>query len=113
MSSHNHQEKKEQLYYTIGEVSKIVRCKSKYTRYWEKEFEGIQPYRNRKGTRFYHIEDVETLRLVKYLLKEKGFTIAGARDYLKTNRSHALKNMDIVETLKNIKEFLIQLRNNL
>ncbi|HNQ59262.1 MAG TPA: MerR family transcriptional regulator [Bacteroidales bacterium] len=113
MTSQNNQKKKQHLYYTIGEVSRMLDVNPSTLRYWEKEFDGIHPYRNRKGTRFYHTEDVETLRLIKYLLKERGFTIAGARDYLKTSRSHVLRNMDIVETLKNIREFLIQLRNNL
>lgn len=101
------------VYYTIGEVSRLLGVNPSTLRFWEKEFEGIQPYRNKKGNRYYHPEDVELLKLIHYLLKDKRYTIPGAREYIRLNKNQGLRDMEIAATLKQVKDFLLYLRDNL
>ncbi len=101
------------IYYTIGEVSRMLGVTQSTLRFWEKEFEGIKPYRNKKGNRFYHPEDVELLRLIHYLLKEKRYTIPGAREYIRLNKKQGMRDMEIAAVLRQVKEFLIQLRDSI
>ncbi|MGC8865824.1 MAG: MerR family transcriptional regulator [Bacteroidales bacterium] len=101
------------VYYTIGEVSRLLGVNPSTLRFWEKEFEGIKPYRNKKGNRFYHPKDVEMLKLIYYLLKDKRYTIEGAREYIRLNKKQGLRDMEIAATLKDIRAFLVHLRDSL
>ena len=73
----------QRLYYSISEVAKMFDVNESTLRFWEKEFDIIQPRKTAKGTRFYRQEDIESVRLIYHLVKEKGLTLAGARQLLK------------------------------
>ena len=98
------------LYFSIGEVAKMFGLRESTLRFWEKEFDIIRPKTNAKGVRFYKQEDVESVRLVHYLVKERGLTLAGARLKLKDNKDNTIKQEEIVHKLKHIKEELLSLK---
>ncbi|MCD7931685.1 MAG: MerR family transcriptional regulator [Tannerellaceae bacterium] len=100
----------QKLYYSISEVAQMFNVNESTLRFWEKEFDNISPRKTAKGTRFYKQEDIEAVRLIYYLVKEKGMTLAGARKRLKDNKETTIKQADIVNRLKQIKEELIDLR---
>src|ERR1700682_3069634 len=83
MSSNGHQEITEKNLYRIGEVSRITDTKPFVLRYWETEFPTLQPVKSPKGHRLYRRKDVDTVLLIKRLLYDEGFTIAGARRHLR------------------------------
>lgn len=98
------------LYFSIGEVAGMFGLRESTLRYWEKEFDIIRPKTNAKGVRFYKKEDVESVRLVHYLVKERGMTLAGARQKLKDNKDNTIKQGEIVYKLRQIKEELLSLK---
>jgi DNA-binding transcriptional MerR regulator len=73
----------EKLYYTIGEVSKAFKVNPSLIRFWEKEFEVLKPKKNSKGTRRYSSVDIENFQTIHHLVKEKGYTLEGAKEQLK------------------------------
>ena len=73
----------EKLYYTIGEVSKAFKVNPSLIRFWEKEFEVLKPKKNSKGTRRYSSIDIENFQTIHHLVKEKGYTLEGAKEQLK------------------------------
>ena len=79
-------------------------------RYWEKEFPSIKPTKTDKGTRQYRKEDVDEIRLIHYLVKDKGMTLLGAKQKLKENRSNVSRTQDIIDRLKNIRSELMKLK---
>ena len=102
--------KKEQtkkLYYSISEVAQMFGLNESTLRFWEKEFSVLRPKKNNKGTRFYKEEDIESVRLVYYLLKEQGLTLAGAKKKLKDNKERVFQQVDVVNRLKNIRSELL------
>jgi DNA-binding transcriptional MerR regulator len=99
------------IYSSIGEVAKMFGLKESTLRFWEKEFDFIHPKTNAKGIRFYKKEDIESIRLVYYLVKEKGMTLSGARQKLKENKENTIREEEIVHRLKNIKEELLSLKD--
>lgn len=103
----------EKLYYTIGEVAEMFKVNASLIRFWEKEFPLIHPQKNRKGNRIFTAKDIEHLQLIYNLVKEKGYTIQGAREFLTRHRSEAEKNMEVVQSLRNIRDMLQQLNNEL
>jgi DNA-binding transcriptional MerR regulator len=103
-------DKNHKLYYSIGEVAGMFGLKESTLRFWEKEFDLICPKTNDKGVRFYTKEDVEAVRLIHYLVKEQGLTLAGARKKLKDNKENTIRQEEIVNKLKKIKEELLSLK---
>jgi DNA-binding transcriptional MerR regulator len=103
----------DKLYYSIGEVAGMFNVNASLIRFWEKEFSILKPQKNKKGNRLFTSRDIENFRLIYHLVKEKGHTIQGAREYLSKNRSEAEKNQDVVKTLKEIRQFLIDLDKKL
>jgi DNA-binding transcriptional MerR regulator len=102
------------LFYSIGEVADLFRVNESTLRYWEKEFPTvIKPKKNSKGTRFYTKEDIESVRLVYFLLKEKGMTLVGARKKLKEEKKGMSAQLELVERLKRIKTELLKLQAEL
>lgn len=81
-----------------------------HVRYWEQQFEALKPFKNKKGNRLFTKEDIETIRLINYLVKERGLTIKGARQKLKENREDTMNNYEIVKKLQDIKQELILIR---
>jgi DNA-binding transcriptional MerR regulator len=99
----------DKLYYTIGEVSKMFNVNPSLIRFWEKEFSIIHPRKNNKGNRVFTIKDIDNFRLIYNLVKEKGFTIQGAREHLTSHKSEAEKNAEVIKSLKDIKSLLIEI----
>jgi len=107
------EEKKEKLYYSINEVAQLFNVNASLLRFWEKEFTVIKPRKNAKGTRFYTKEDIDNIRLIYFLVKEKGMTLDGARKKIKENKKGSMKNLEIVTLLNDIKRQLQEIKNEL
>ena len=103
----------EKLFYKIGEVAKMFEVNISTVRYWEKEFDILKPKKNKKGNRLFTPKDVANLRIIFHLLKERGFTVDGARKKLKENKKDTIDNIEIVTHLREIREFLVKLREEL
>ena len=101
------------LYYPIGEVATWFNVNTSLIRYWEKEFKQLQPRKTRKGDRLFRVQDIEFLRQLYFLLREKKYSIEGAKTYLKNNKEKAEKDIAVLNSLKNIKQFLVSLKESL
>jgi DNA-binding transcriptional MerR regulator len=101
------------LYYPIGEVATWFNVNTSLLRYWEKEFKQLQPRKTRKGDRLFRAQDIEFLRQLYFLLREKKYSIEGAKTYLKNNKEKAEKDIAVLNSLKNIKQFLVSLKESL
>ncbi len=99
-------------YYSIGEVAGMFRENQSLIRYWETEFDILQPRKNRKGDRFFRPIDVKNLVLIYDLLRRRKFTIEGAKEYLKKNK-RAEEKFAMIQSLEKIKGFLLELKANL
>ena len=100
------------LFYSIGEVAEMLGVNTSMLRFWESEFKDLRPAKNKRGVRSYTQQDIELLRRIYYLTKECGLTLDGARQQLKSEKSPD-KNLKIVETLTELKNFLIQIKQNI
>jgi len=104
------------LYYSIGEVSKLVGLKSYVLRYWETEFKQLTPPKNRAGNRTYRQKDIELILKIKDLLHGKKFTIEGARSVIssKSPSISTIKTLDgkIIDQLKNELQKILQVIKN-
>lgn len=101
------------LYYSIGEVSEILNVNPSLLRFWEKEFDVIKPSKNKKGNRIYKENDLKNLKLIHYLVKERGFTLEGAKKKLKENPKELEEKTDLIDTLNGVKSLLLDLKNSL
>ena len=101
------------LYYSISEVAQMFGVNESLLRYWEKEFPMITPRKVGGNIRQYRKEDVDNIRLVYYLVKEKGMTLSGAKQRLKQNKETIIRNSEILERLKSIREELVRMRKEL
>ncbi|MDD6891819.1 MAG: MerR family transcriptional regulator [Bacteroidales bacterium] len=101
------------LYYSISEVARMFDVNESLLRYWEKEFPMIRPKKAGGNIRQYRKEDIESIRLVYHLVKEKGLTLAGAKQRLKQHRDTTVRNAEIVERLKKVREELMAMRREL
>lgn len=106
-------DKELKLYYSIGEVAEMFGVNESLLRYWEKEFPFITPKKNAKGTRQYRKEDLENIQLVYQLVKEKGMTLAGAKQRLKVSKENTVKNTEIIQRLKTVREELMNIKKEL
>ncbi|MGB0931110.1 MAG: MerR family transcriptional regulator [Chitinophagales bacterium] len=100
-------------YYSISEVAQMFRVNASLLRYWETEFSILRPKKNRQGKRLYTQKDIENLRLIYNLVKEKGYTLDGAKKKLKENRSELESQLKVIQTLKDIRTFLVEMRDQL
>lgn len=103
----------EKLYYSIGEVSKAFGVNTSLIRFWEKEFDVLQPKKNAKGNRKFTPQDIKNLELIYHLVKERGFTLEGAKTHLKEDKKETLTHFDIIRKLENVKAQLLELKKNL
>ncbi|MCV6629904.1 MAG: MerR family transcriptional regulator [Flavobacteriaceae bacterium] len=101
----------EKRYYTIGEVAKAFDVNTSLIRFWEKEFDEIKPKKNAKGNRKFTISDIEKLELIYHLVKERGFTLDGAKLHLKENKKRTLSNFEIIRKLEQVKTELVKIKN--
>ncbi len=100
------------LYYSIGEVAEMLGVNTSMLRFWETEFKELRPVKNKRGTRSYTQQDIDLLRRIHYLTKECGLTLDGARQQLKSDKAPD-RNLQIVETLTELKNFLVQMKQNI
>ncbi len=105
--------KVEKVFYSIGEVAEMFHVNTSLIRFWEKEFEIIRPKKNKKGNRLFTPQDVENFHLIYYLVKEKGMTLKGAKKKLRENREDTVNNFQVIESLQNIRNMLIEIRGSL
>ena len=101
------------LFYQIGEVAQIFDVNVSLIRFWEKEFDILKPKKNKKGNRLFTKIDLNNLKIIYHLVKERGFTLEGAKMKLKENKKDTINNFEIVNHLKDIRGFLVKLREEL
>ena len=99
-------------YYSIGDVSAMFKENNSLIRYWENEFDILKPKKNKKGDRYFRPEDVKNLKVIYHLLRERKYTIEGAKEFLKNNKAAGEKH-EMIESLEKIKSFLLELKSNL
>ncbi len=103
----------EKRYYKIGEVAKAFNVNTSLIRFWENEFDVLKPKKNKKGNRLFTPEDLRNLKMIYFLVKEKGFTLDGAKKKLKENPEDIFSKHNIILRLEEIKNELIQIKNQL
>tara|TARA_B100001142_G_scaffold180548_1_gene180167 strand:+ start:1545 stop:1865 length:321 start_codon:yes stop_codon:yes gene_type:complete len=103
----------EKLFYKISEAAEMFSVNISAIRFWEKEFEILKPKKNKKGNRLFTPKDIKNLKIIHHLLKERGFTVEGAKRKLKENKTDTINNIEIVSHLKDIRGFLVNLREEL
>ena len=103
----------EKKYFTIGEVADELKVATSLIRFWESEFDIIKPKKNRKGNRQFTKEDIKNVKLIYHLVKEKGYTLQGARDFIKSGVDEANIKIELIESLKKVRGFLSQVKNGL
>jgi DNA-binding transcriptional MerR regulator len=103
----------EKLFYSIGEVAAMFNVNASLIRYWEKEFPVIKPKKNRKGNRFFTKSDIENFHIIYHLVKERGMTLKGAKQKLRENKDDAVNNFEIIKVLKEIREKLLEIKEQL
>ena len=101
------------LFYKISEVAKMFNVNISAIRFWEKEFDILKPKKNKKGNRLFTPKDIKNMQIIHHLLKERGFTIEGAKKKLKENKKDTINNVEIIQHLKGIRSFLVNLREKL
>lgn len=102
----------EKKYYTIGEVAEELGVATSLIRFWEGEFDNIKPKKNRKGNRQFTVEDLRNVKLIFHLVKEKGYTLQGARDFI-SNGGETTGKVEMIESLKQVRKFLLEIKNEL
>jgi len=113
MSDQDASKSTNKLYYTIGEVSKMFEVNPSLIRFWEKEFSVIKPKKNKKGNRLFTKKDLDQLTLIHHLVKEKGYTLEGARKKMREKKDEKLDEVEMLKSLKKVKAFLESLKDEL
>ena len=99
-------------YYTMGEVAEMFRVNQSLLRFWEAEFNILQPKKNKKGDRYFRPVDIKNLHLIYHLLRQRKYTIEGAKDFLRSN-SKAEEKFETIKKLEEVKNFLLEMKANL
>jgi len=103
----------EKVFYSIGEVADLFGVNTSKIRFWENEFDILKPHKNNKGNRMFTLDDIENLKLINHLLKERGMTIKGAQKKLKENKEDTLQNFEVVSRLQEIRQMLVDIKDEL
>lgn len=103
----------EKVFYSIGEVAEMFGVNTSNIRFWEKEFDILKPHKNAKGNRMFIPEDLENLKIIYHLLKERGMTIRGAQMKLKGNKEDIVQNYEVVRRLQEIRQMLVDIKEEL
>lgn len=103
----------DKLYYSIGEVADMFEVNTSLIRYWEKEFSIIKPQKNKKGNRFFTKKDIDNFHLIYNLVKERGMTLKGAKQKLKESKAATENNFKIIQSLKQMRTLLVEIKDNL
>lgn len=103
----------EKVFYSISEVAEMFNVNTSNIRFWENEFDILKPHKNAKGNRMFTNDDIENLKLIYHLLKERGMTIKGAQKKLKDNKADTLQNFEVVKKLQEIRQMLVEIKDEL
>jgi len=104
----------DKVYYSIGEVADLFEVNTSLIRFWEKEFEILKPHKNKKGNRLFTKKDIENLNIIYNLVKERGYTLNGAKEMLKAEKiDETTKKIEVIHSLENVKSFLLELKKEL
>lgn len=103
----------EKVFYTISEVADMFSVNTSNIRFWENEFDILKPNKNNKGNRMFTKEDIENLKIIYHLLKERGMTIKGAQKKLRDNKEDTLQNYQVVSRLQEIRQMLLDIKEEL
>jgi len=104
---------KDKLYFSIGELAEAFGVNASLIRFWDKEFDILKPKKNAKGNRMFTQEDVKNLQLIYHLVKERGFTLEGAKTHLKEGQKKTLDKFEIIAKLESIKMQLQQIKEEM
>jgi DNA-binding transcriptional MerR regulator len=107
------EEEVQKRYYTIGEVAKLFNVNPSLIRFWEGEFSVLQPKKNRKGNRLFTQEDIENIKIIYHLVKEKGYTLSGAKEEMKKNPNDIKDTQKVIDSLAKLRGFLIEIKDSL
>lgn len=110
MNNNTHEQR---IYYSIGEVAQMFNVNTSLIRFWEKEFDIIRPHKNKKGNRLFTTKDIDNFHKIFHLVKERGYTLQGAKDKLKNEADNYDRDFEIVKSLDKMKEFLLALKKQL
>ena len=100
------------VYYKIGEVAEMFQVNTSLIRYWEEEFAMIKPKKSKGGLRLFTPKDIDNFQLIHHLIKEKGMTIQGVRNFIKSKKeADNFEKLEVINTLKRTKEFLQDIKN--
>jgi DNA-binding transcriptional MerR regulator len=102
----------QRVYYSIGEVAQMFKVNTSLIRFWEKEFAIIKPHKNKKGNRLFTPRDIDNFHKIYHLVKERGFTLQGAKDALKAKPEQVDRDFEISRTLDNMKTFLLDVKKH-
>ncbi len=102
----------QKMYYTIGKVAEMFKVNQSLIRLWENEFDVLKPKKNGKGDRLFRPEDIKNIQLIYHLMRERKYTMEGAKDFIKNNK-RANEKFETIESLKKLKGFLVELKANL
>jgi len=104
----------DKLYYSIGEVAKMFDANPSQIRYWEKEFPSIKPKKNNKGNRQFTKKDIETIKKIHFLVKDRGMTLDGAKKHLKSHtQEDGVSNFEVIKILQNMKKMVLEIKESL
>ncbi len=109
----NNTKHEQRLYYSIREVADMFSVNTSLIRFWEKEFDIIKPKRNKKGTRFFTTKDVDNFHIIYNLVKERGYTLHGAKEKIRKNPKEIYEDLEMINTLKKARNFLLEVRKEL
>ncbi len=102
----------QKMYYSIGKVAAMFKVNQSLIRLWENEFDVLKPKKNGKGDRLFRPEDIKNIQLIYHLMRERKYTMEGAKDFIKNNKK-ADEKFAMIESLKKLKGFLNELKANL
>ena len=103
----------EKVFYSISEVAELFEVNPSLIRFWEKEFDILKPRKNKKGNRLFTKQDIDKIRIIYHLVKERGYTLQGAREMIHSNLEDEERKIEIMDSLRKIKTFLVELKDNL
>jgi DNA-binding transcriptional MerR regulator len=101
------------LFYSIGEVAEMFGVNTSLIRFWDNEFDIIKPKKNKKGNRLFSKADVDNFYVIYHLVKERGYTLNGAKEKLKVNKTEVDNQVEVIKTLEKLKTFLLEIKKDL
>lgn len=103
----------EKVFYSIGEVADMFQVNASLIRFWENEFDILKPKKNKKGNRLFTPEDIENIKIIYHLVRERGLTLKGAKQKLKDNKEDTINKYELVDRLKDIRQMLLDMRDHM